>query len=123
MCIRDSSQILRGFAQAASYGATEGEMLAVALTNAVGFVDRAIAEPVEGTIITVLRAAADAARPAHRADGQRLGDLGQARAVFQLRGGLDRSSHRVRHVGASVPVRNWENVEFVDLRALALQLA
>lgn len=57
------SQILRGFAQAASYGVTEGEMLAVALTNAVGFVDRAIAEPVEGTIITVLRAAADAARP------------------------------------------------------------
>ena len=57
------SQILRGLAQAASYGATEGEMLAVALTNAVGFVDRAIAEPVEGTIITVLRAAADAARP------------------------------------------------------------
>lgn len=57
------SQILRGFAQAASYGATEGEMLAVALTNAVGFVDRAIAEPVEGTIITVLRAAADASRP------------------------------------------------------------
>lgn len=57
------SQTLRGFAQAASYGATEGEMLAVALTNAVGFVDRAIAEPVEGTIITVLRAAADAARP------------------------------------------------------------
>ena len=57
------SQILRGFAQAANNGATEGEMLAVALTNAVGFVDRAIAEPVEGTIITVLRAAADAARP------------------------------------------------------------
>ena len=57
------SQILRGLAQAASYGATEGEMLAVALTNAVGFVDRAIAEPVEGTIITVLSAAADAARP------------------------------------------------------------
>lgn len=57
------SQILRGFAQAADNGATEGEMLAVALTNAVGFVDRAIAEPVEGTIITVLRAAADAARP------------------------------------------------------------
>lgn len=57
------SQILRGFAQAADNGATEGEMLAVALTNAVRFVDRAIAEPVEGTIITVLRAAADAARP------------------------------------------------------------
>ncbi|MHA5282953.1 DAK2 domain-containing protein [Corynebacterium sp. CQ3829_602738] len=57
------SQILRGLAQAANNGATEGEMLAVALTNAVGFVDRAIAEPVEGTIITVLRAAADAARP------------------------------------------------------------
>ena len=57
------SQILRGFAQAADNGATEGEMLAVALTNAVGFVDRAIAKPVEGTIITVLRAAADATRP------------------------------------------------------------
>ena len=57
------SQILRGFAQAANNGAMEGEMLAVALSNAVGFVDRAIAEPVEGTIITVLRAAADASRP------------------------------------------------------------
>lgn len=57
------SQILRGFAQAADNGAAEGEMLAVALTNAVEFVDRAIAEPVEGTIITVLRAAAEAAYP------------------------------------------------------------
>ena len=56
------SQVMRGLAQASRYGAAEGEMLAVALTNAVGFVDRAIAEPVEGTIITVLRAAADAAR-------------------------------------------------------------
>lgn len=56
------SQVMRGLAQASRYGAEEGEMLAVALTNAVGFVDRAIAEPVEGTIITVLRAAADAAR-------------------------------------------------------------
>lgn len=56
------SQVMRGLAQASRYGAEEGEMLAVALTNASGFVDRAIAEPVEGTIITVLRAAADAAR-------------------------------------------------------------
>ena len=58
------SQVLRGVAQAAHYGESEDETLAGALTNAVGFVDRAIANPVEGTIVSVLRAAADAARGA-----------------------------------------------------------
>lgn len=57
------SQIMRGFAQASQHGATEGEMLAVALNDAVEFVSRAISEPVEGTIISVLRAAAEAAQP------------------------------------------------------------
>ena len=56
------SQVMRGLAQASRRDIEEGEMLADALNSAVGFVDRAIAEPVEGTIITVLRAAADAAR-------------------------------------------------------------
>ena len=60
------------------------------------------------------------ARTAHRADGQRLGDLGQARALRQLLRCLDRRRHRVGHVRAGVPVRNWEDVEFVDLRAFAL---
>ena len=69
------SQVLRGFAQAARHGESEGEMLAIALTNAVGFVDRAIADPVEGTIISVLRAAADAARGAV---GSRLGSVAVA---------------------------------------------
>lgn len=69
------SQVMRGLAQASRYGAEEGEMFAVALTNAVGFVDRAIAEPVEGTIITVLRAAAEAAQTS---EGRSLGDVATA---------------------------------------------
>ncbi|WIM68725.1 DAK2 domain-containing protein [Corynebacterium breve] len=58
------SQVLRGLAQSASTGSIDGACVADALDVAVRFVDRAIADPVEGTVITVLRSASTAARTA-----------------------------------------------------------
>lgn len=58
------SQVLRGVAQAAAEGDLDGESVADALTNAVAYVERAINDPVEGTIVTVLRQAAEAGRGA-----------------------------------------------------------
>ncbi|AWB83904.1 DAK2 domain-containing protein [Corynebacterium liangguodongii] len=55
------SQVIRGVAQSVGEAPLGGEAVAEALTSAVDFVDRAIAEPVEGTVVTVLRAAAEAA--------------------------------------------------------------
>lgn len=58
------SQVMRGIAESIGDGAADARVVADALQNAVRFVDKAIAEPVEGTVITVLRAAAAAARQA-----------------------------------------------------------
>ena len=55
------SQVLRAVADSASHGRVDGASISRSLTLAVQLVDRAIAEPVEGTVITVLRAAAVAA--------------------------------------------------------------
>ena len=63
------SQVLRGVAQAAAEGDLDSESVADALTNAVSYVERAINEPVEGTIVTVLRHAAEAGRGALDASG------------------------------------------------------
>lgn len=66
------SQVLRGVADATTESRVDGAVLADALTQAVELVDRALAAPVEGTIITVLRAAADAARGAAAQPGAQL---------------------------------------------------
>ncbi|WP_306506882.1 DAK2 domain-containing protein [Corynebacterium sp.] len=58
------SQVLRGVADATTQSRIDGHVLAAALGLAVDLVDRALATPVEGTIITVLRAAAEAAKEA-----------------------------------------------------------
>lgn len=58
------SQVLRGLAQSMVEETAGGVVVAEALAAAVRFADRAIAEPVEGTVITVLRAAAVAAQEA-----------------------------------------------------------
>ncbi|QPK84103.1 DAK2 domain-containing protein [Corynebacterium qintianiae] len=58
------SQVIRGVAQSAGDGALSGHVVAQALSAGVQFVDRAIADPVEGTVVTVLRAAAEAATAA-----------------------------------------------------------
>lgn len=58
------SQVLRAVADSAARGSVDGDSIARSLTLAVTLVDRAFAEPVEGTVITVLRAAALAAESA-----------------------------------------------------------
>lgn len=58
------SQVIRGLAQTISEETPGGIVIADALRAAVSFVDRAIADPVEGTVITVLRAASVAATEA-----------------------------------------------------------
>lgn len=63
------SQVLRGVAQAAAEGDLDGASVADALTNAVVYVERAINDPVEGTIVTVLRQAAEAGRGALSSSG------------------------------------------------------
>ena len=55
------SQVMRGVAQSMADNAPGGVVIADSLAAAVRFVDKAIADPVEGTVITVLRAAAVAA--------------------------------------------------------------
>ena len=66
------SQVLRGVADATTDSRVDGAVLADALTLAVTLVDRALAAPVEGTIITVLRAAATAANQAAEQPGAEL---------------------------------------------------
>ncbi|MGV0361124.1 DAK2 domain-containing protein [Corynebacterium minutissimum] len=66
------SQVLRGVAEATTESRVDGAVLAAALTHAVELVDRALAAPVEGTIITVLRAASDAARAEAEKSGAQL---------------------------------------------------
>ncbi|MDK6813981.1 DAK2 domain-containing protein [Corynebacterium sp. UMB6689] len=66
------SQVLRGVADATTDSRVDGAVLADALTLAVTLVDRALAAPVEGTIITVLRAAAIAANQAAEQPGAEL---------------------------------------------------
>lgn len=58
------SQVMRGVAQTVAQDTPGGIVVADALAAAVTFVDRAIADPVEGTVITVLRAASVAATEA-----------------------------------------------------------
>ncbi|MCK7637817.1 DAK2 domain-containing protein [Corynebacterium pygosceleis] len=55
------SQVISGMAQAAASGSLDGGCLKNSLSIAVRLVDRAITEPVEGTVVTVLRATAVAA--------------------------------------------------------------
>lgn len=58
------SQVIRAVAQSVGEGPLDAGDVATALNSAVQFVDRAISEPVEGTVVTVLRAAAAAASDA-----------------------------------------------------------
>lgn len=69
------SQVIRAVAQSVGRAPVDGAVVAEALNSAVKFVDRAISEPVEGTVVTVLRAAALAAR---EASGGSLSDVSAA---------------------------------------------
>ena len=54
------SQLLRGLAESAQDGPLDGASVCDALSNSLRFVQAAIVNPVEGTVITVLRSAAAA---------------------------------------------------------------
>ena len=84
------SQVLRAVAQAAADGVVDGTTIQKALSIARSLVDRAITDPVEGTVVTVLRAAAIAAEQAV-ADGY--GELDQVvnHAVWSARTALART--------------------------------
>ncbi|MER0088301.1 DAK2 domain-containing protein [Corynebacterium sp. KPL3927] len=60
------SQVLRGVAEATVDSTIDGAIFAASLMHAVELVDLAIAEPVEGTVITVLRCAAERAESTAR---------------------------------------------------------
>ena len=77
------SQVIRGVAQTADEETRSGQFIANALAQAVQFVDRAIAEPVEGTVITVLRAASTAATQALREHGGEASALSIAEAATE----------------------------------------
>ncbi|MBC2681805.1 DAK2 domain-containing protein [Corynebacterium sp. 4HC-13] len=55
------SQVLRALADTAAHGPVDGTAVAQMLSKSVDFVKHSIASPVEGTILTVLRAAAEGA--------------------------------------------------------------
>ena len=71
------SQVIRAVAQSVGSTPVDGTVVSDALSSAVAFVDRAISEPVEGTVVTVLRAAAVAARGASES-GASLADVASA---------------------------------------------
>ncbi len=58
------SQVLRAMAETAVHGPLDGAAFMQALNLAVELVDRALSDPVEGTILTVLRSSAVAAKNA-----------------------------------------------------------
>ncbi|WP_296103668.1 DAK2 domain-containing protein [uncultured Corynebacterium sp.] len=63
------SQLLRGLAESVQAGPSNGASVCDALSNSLSFVQAAIVNPVEGTVITVLRSAAAAATStAHSTD-------------------------------------------------------
>ena len=107
------SQVLRAVADSAARGSVDGDSIARSLTLAVSLVDRAIAEPVEGTVITVLRAAALAAESAS-------GDLHAvvSAALDAARTALRLGAQAVRMVcledESEMPAWDWECREALE---------
>ena len=84
------SQVLRGVAESTVDSVIDGAVFARSLQQAVELVDRAIAEPVEGTVITVLKAAAGAADDAAAQSGATLHSIVSA-AIAAARMALERT--------------------------------
>ena len=85
------SQILRGFADAVDGSVCDAPGLQAALRQAADHAYAAVAEPLEGTILTVARAAADAAATA---PATALGDVIKA-AVAGASDALDRTTEQL----------------------------
>lgn len=84
------SQVLRGVAESTVDSVIDGDVFARSLQQAVELVDRAIAEPVEGTVITVLKAAAEAADDAEAQSGATLHSIVSA-AIAAAEKALERT--------------------------------
>ena len=84
------SQVLRGVAESTVESVIDGSVFARSLQQAVELVDRAIAEPVEGTVITVLQAAAEAADDAAAQSSATLHSIASA-AIAAARTALERT--------------------------------
>lgn len=84
------SQVLRGVAESTVDSVIDGDVFARSLQQAVELVDRAIAEPVEGTVITVLKAAAEAADDAEAQSGATLHSIVSA-AIAAAETALERT--------------------------------
>ena len=84
------SQVLRGVAESTVDSVIDGDVFARSLQQAVELVDRAIAQPVEGTVITVLKAAAEAADNAEAQSGATLHSIVSA-AITAAETALERT--------------------------------
>lgn len=84
------SQVLRGVAESTVDSVIDGDVFARSLQQAVELVDRAIAQPVEGTVITVLKAAAEAADDAEAQSGATLHSIVRA-AIAAAETALERT--------------------------------
>ena len=84
------SQVLRGVAESTVDSVIDGAVFVRSLKQAVELVDRAIAEPVEGTVITVLKAAAEAADDAEAQSGATLHSIVSA-AIAAAEKALERT--------------------------------
>ena len=84
------SQVLRGVAESTVDSVIDGDVFARSLQQAVELVDRAIAQPVEGTVITVLKAAAEAAEDAEAQSGATLHSIVSA-AIAAAETALERT--------------------------------
>ena len=84
------SQVLRGVAESTVDSVIDGDVFVRSLKQAVELVDRAIAEPVEGTVITVLKAAAESAEDAAAQSGATLHSIVSA-AIAAAETALERT--------------------------------
>lgn len=91
------SQVMRGIAQSVQEENTDAAVIADALGSAVKFVNRAIAQPVEGTVITVLRAAAVAAQQELEGATKASGERGAVTALDVARAATDAASVALSH--------------------------
>ena len=84
------SQVLRGVAESTVGSVIDGDVFVRSLKQAVELVDRAIAEPVEGTVITVLKAASESAEDAAAQSGATLHSIVSA-AIAAAETALERT--------------------------------
>ena len=121
------SQFLRGVADAVTAEGVTGAALAAALRTAVDYVLGALADPVEGTIVTVLRAAAEGAGAASANAGTsapaRPGALAAADLSAVLRAAIESATEALDNTTAQLPALREAGVVDAGGAGLVLVLA